>query len=204
MGRLEKWLHDIPERTSPLLKAALGHVQFETIHPFLDGNGRVGRLLITLLLCAEGVLREPLLYLSLYLKERRDTYYDLLTRVRADGDWEAWVDFFADGVRESATLAAKTAQRLVARGRDDEEQLRRLGRRAGSALRVHRAFMERPLANVRQLIAATKLSPPAVLKSLDALQEAALVSEITGRRRNRVYRYTPYLSILSEGTRPLG
>lgn len=204
MGRLEKWLHDIPERTSPLLKAALGHVQFETIHPFLDGNGRVGRLLITLLLCAEGVLREPLLYLSLYLKERRDAYYDLLTRVREDGDWEAWVEFFADGVRESAALAAKTAQRLVARGRGDEEQLRQLGRRAGSALRVHRAFMERPLANASQLIAATKLSPPAVLKSLDALQEAGLVSEITGRRRNRVYRYTPYLAILSEGTRPLG
>lgn len=204
MSDLEKWLHDRPERTSPLLKAAIAHVQFETIHPFLDGNGRVGRLLITLLLCAERVLREPLLYLSLYLKERRDAYYDLLTQVRLDGDWEAWVEFFADGVRESAALAATTAQRLVQRGREDRERVGALGRLAGSALRVHHAFMERPVANVNQLVTRTQLSAPAVLKALKGLQEARLVREMTGRRRNRVYSYYPYLTILSEGTQPIG
>lgn len=204
MSDLEKWLHDRPERTSPLLKAAIAHVQFETIHPFLDGNGRVGRLLITLLLCAERVLREPLLYLSLYLKERRDAYYDLLTQVRLDGDWEAWVEFFADGVRESGALAATTAQRLVRRGREDRERVGALGRLAGSALRVHHAFMERPVANVNQLVSRTQLSPPAVLKALKGLQEAGLVREMTGRRRNRVYSYYPYLTILSEGTQPIG
>ena len=103
MGALEAWLHDKPERTPPVLKAALSHVQFETIHPFLDGNGRVGRLLITLILQVEGVLHQPLLYLSLYLKRNRDEYYALLDLVRKEGDWEAWLAFFATGVCETAT-----------------------------------------------------------------------------------------------------
>src|SRR6185437_3697027 len=138
MGQRELWLHDqTPSgRTPPLLKAALAHVQFETIHPFLDGNGRVGRLLITLLLCVEGVLSEPLLYLSLYFKEHRPEYYALLDSVRRDGNWEAWLSFFTRGVRETAAAAVGTAQRLVQRAQTDAQSIQAIKRRAGSALRV--------------------------------------------------------------------
>jgi Fic family protein len=203
MGALERWLHDEPERTSTLLKAALSHVQFETIHPFLDGNGRVGRLLITLLLSAEGVLSEPLLYLSLYLKQHRPEYYALLDRVRLEGDWEAWLGFFADGVRETAATAVTTAQRLVRLFQDDRARIQDFGRSAGSALRLHTAFQERPIAAAAGLAERTGLSIPAVNKTLVALGDAGIVRELTGRRRNRLFSYEAYLRILSEGTDPL-
>lgn len=204
MGALERWLHNEPERTPTLLKSALSHVQFESIHPFLDGNGRVGRLLVTLLLCAEQVLREPLLYLSLYLKRRRLEYYDLLTRVRVDGDWEAWVAFFADGVRESAAGAVDTAQRLTTRARDDRVHIQReSGRVASTALRLHQTMLERPILSAPQLARRTALSVPAVNKGLGVLTSLGLVEELTGRRRNRIFSYAPYMRILSEDTEPL-
>lgn len=204
MGRLEQWLHDQPERTPTLLKAALSHVQFETIHPFLDGNGRVGRLLVTLLLCAEGVLHEPLLYLSLHLKQHRQEYYDLLTRVRTDGDWESWVGFFADGVRQSAAGAVSTARRLTTLARDDRARIGEAPGRMGSTLlRLHQALLERPLQTPTQLSNATQLSLPTINKALAVLQEIGIVREETGRRRNRIFSYAPYVRILSEGTEPL-
>jgi Fic family protein len=203
MGALERWLHDEPERTPTLLKAALAHVQFETIHPFLDGNGRVGRLLMTLLLCAEGVLAEPLLYLSLYLKQHRAEYYDLLGRVRTDGDWEAWVSFIAEGVRQTAPGAVTTAQRLVRLFQGDRGRIREIGRAAGSALRVHAALQERPLASASGLATRTGLSVPAVNATLVTLQEIGVVREVTGRRRNRLFSYEAYLGILNEGTERL-
>lgn len=203
LGALERWLHDDPERTPPLVKAALAHVQFETIHPFLDGNGRVGRLLVTLLLCAERVLSEPLLYVSLYLKQHRSRYYELLDAVRRDGDWEAWLDFFARGVEESATGAVTTAQRLVARAREDFEQVRAFRRIGGTAHRVLSAMQERPLASSTLLSRISGVSIPAVNSALVALTEAGIVREITGRRRNRIFSYAEYLRILSEGTEPL-
>lgn len=203
MGQLEKWLHDQPERTPTLLKAALAHVQFETIHPFLDGNGRVGRLLVTLLFCVEEVLVEPLLYLSLYLKQHRNEYYELLTRVREAGEWERWVGFFADGVRDAATGAVTTVRRLVTLSRDDRERISTLGRGAGSALRIHHALQERPIASAAQLVDRTGITLPAVLKALGALRSLGIVGELTGRKRNRVFSYVPYLQILSEGTEPL-
>jgi Fic family protein len=200
MGRLERWLHDEPERTPTLLKAALSHVQFETIHPFLDGNGRVGRLLVTLLLCVEGVLSEPLLYLSLYLKQHRARYYELLDDVRANGDWESWLGFFADGVRETATGAVSTAQRLVALFQQDRERIRTLGRVSGSALQVHHALQERPIASAAMLASRTGLAVPTVYSTVLALQDVGIVRELTGRRRGRVFSYDPYLKILNEGT----
>lgn len=204
MGKLERWLHDEPARTPTLLKAALAHVQFETIHPFLDGNGRVGRLLVTLLFCVERVLQEPLLYLSLYLKQRRDQYYDLLTKVRAEGDWEAWVAFFADGVRESATGAVNTARRLNGLAHDDRDRIEReAGRVASTALRLHQALLERPLQAAQQLAQRTKLSIPAVNTGLGVLEGLEIVREVTGRKRNRLFSYAPYIQILSEGTEPL-
>lgn len=203
MGALERWLHDDPEKTPTLLKAALAHVQFETIHPFLDGNGRVGRLLITLLFCVEKILRDPLLYLSLYLKRHRDEYYSLLDRVRREGDWEAWIGFFADGVTESAAGAVETAQRLVKTANEDRERIQQLGRAAGSSLRIHHAMQQQPVANSSTLAKRTGISLPSVLKSLDALQTLGIVRELTGRKRNRVFSYAGYVRILSEGTEPL-
>ena len=203
MGALEKWLHDQPERTPTLLKAALGHVQFETIHPFLDGNGRVGRLLITLLLCTEGVLHEPMLYLSLYLKQHRATYYELLGRVRTHGEWEEWLAFFVEGVRRTATEAVATVQHLVALLERDRERIKTIGRGANSALRVHHALQERPLAAIGKIAGRSGLSVVTVTTAVAALEELGIVKEITGRQRNRVYSYAPYLKILSEGTEPL-
>jgi len=203
MGALERWLHDEPEPTPVLLKAALAHVQFETVHPFLDGNGRVGRLLITLLLCAEGVLRQPLLYLSLYLKQNRTRYYDLLQGVRQTGDWEEWLTFFADGVRDTAEGAVQTARRLVDLFERDRQKIQAIGRLAGSALRVHDALQRRPLSTIAGLRKATGLSVPTVTTALEALGRLRIVREVTSRRRNRVYSYAPYMRILSEGTEPL-
>lgn len=203
MSKLERWLHDEPERTPPLVKAALGHVQFESIHPFLDGNGRVGRLLVTLLLCAEGILSQPLLYLSLYLKQHRDEYYALLTDVRAEGDWEKWLAFFAEGVTRSAGGAVATTRRLVARAQEDAARIREIRRIAGSALRVHDALQRRPVASASFIARTSKLSMPAVNTALRALEETGIVREITGRRRNRVFSYDEYFAILSEGTEPL-
>jgi Fic family protein len=170
---------------------------------FANGNGRVGRLLITLLLCAERVLRDPLLYLSLYLKQHRDEYYRLLTAVRLEGDWEAWIRFFVDGVHESATGAVATAQRLVRRAEEDRTAIARIGRGAGTAFRVHLAFQERPVASASQLSQRIGVSLPTILKSLAALEGLGIVHEMTGRKRNRVFSYAPYLQILSEGTEPL-
>jgi len=202
MGQLELWLHDKPERTPTLIKSALAHVQFETIHPFLDGNGRVGRLLITLLLCAEGVLSQPLLYLSLYLKKHRDRYYDLLTGVRSRGEWEGWLSFFADGVSESARGAVLTAQRLSAIASEDRERARTMGR-GPMLLELLRCMQERPISTVTQLASRAGVTFATATKGLRALQEGGIVREITGRQRNRVFSYERYLQILGEGTEPL-
>lgn len=200
---LERWIHDIPERTPILVKAALAHVQFETIHPFLDGNGRVGRLLITLLLCSEGVLSEPLLYLSLYLKQHRAQYYELLSDVRSTGDWEAWVDFFARGVRETAGGAVATAQRLVQLFQQDRDLIQDIGRSAGSALRVFTALQAKPISSANEIALRVGLSVPTVNSALDSLAKRSVVREITGRKRDRVFSYANYIRILSEGTEPL-
>jgi len=200
MGDWEKFLHDIPEKTPPLIKAALTHVQFETIHPFLDGNGRIGRLLITLLLCHEGILRQPLLYLSLYFKQHRDEYFNLLTKIRLEGDWEAWLKFFAVGVREMAEGAVATANRLNGIFDEDRRAIRALGRKAGSALRIHQVLQSRPLASAPFLAKATKMSAPTVAGALESLQKERIVREVTGRKRKRVYAYQRYLEIMNKGT----
>jgi Fic family protein len=201
MGTLEKFVHDTA--TPPLLKAALWHLQFETIHPFLDGNGRVGRLMVTLLLCAEGVLREPMLYLSLFLKQHRTRYYELLDTVRRDGDWEAWVAFFCEGLASVSDSAVGTARRLLHLADTDRERLASLGRKAGSAAAVQTALLRTPLCTIPRLAKRTHLTLPTIAKALDVLQHQKIVSETTGKQRNRVYRYDRYLAILSEGTEPL-
>lgn len=203
MGQLEQFFHDDTIALPVLVKAALAHVQFETVHPFLDGNGRVGRLLITLLLCHAGILTQPLLYLSLYFKQHRGTYYRLLDQVRMAGDWEAWIEFFLEGVVTTARGAVTTAQRLVELFSGDEGKIQTSGRTAGSALRVHGALRERPLLSLSEVCRRTGLSFPAATKGMALLEKLGTVREITGRQRNRLFAYDRYLQILSEGTEPL-
>lgn len=200
MGALEGFLHDRTERTSTLVKAALAHVQFETIHPFLDGNGRLGRMLITLLLVADGVLQEPLLYLSLYFKTHRTSYYELLQRVRTEGDWEAWLSFFLKGVKETAEGAVATAQRLARLFKEDRDRIGTLGRISGSALRVHYALQQHPIQTVLTVTQRTGLTVPTVTAVMKALEAQGVVRELTGKRRGRVYSYQQYLQLLDEGT----
>lgn len=204
MGALEKFLHDDPERVPTLLKAGLAHVQFETIHPFLDGNGRVGRLLITLLLCEEKALADPILYLSLYFKTHRQEYYDLLQRVRTEGAWNAWLRFFLRGVQETASQAVEAARTMRQLFQQDRERIgTELGRAAGSALRVHELMQRRPVLNVKQANRELSISKPTVRSAIENLQALGIVRELTGKERYRVYVYDRYFNILDEGTEPI-
>ncbi|WP_420463477.1 Fic family protein [Candidatus Palauibacter sp.] len=199
MAALERFIHATDDDLPALVRAGLTHVQFETIHPFLDGNGRLGRLLITLMLCDAGLLREPLLYLSLYFKRHRNTYYELLNEVRHTGDWEAWLRFFLEGVHEvaeGAVATARSALGLVAANRARIQE----GRRASSALRVHRAMVERPVDSINGLAERTGLSGPTVAAALKLLQGLGFVSEVTGRQRGKIFAYDTYLGVLREGT----
>jgi len=200
MAALERFLHAEDNRLPVLLRAGLAHVQFETIHPFLDGNGRVGRLMITLLLCHANVLREPLLYLSLHLKQHRARYYELLDMVRRDGDWEAWLEFFLDGVTQVGDGAVSTAERLVNLFQMDRSQIEGTGRRAGSALRVHEALKARPIQSMSNICGATGLSFPAVSSAMSLLVDLGIARELTGKRRNKLFLYDRYMGILNEGT----
>lgn len=197
---LERFLNDVPEATDPLIKAALAHVQFETIHPFIDGNGRVGRLLIPLILVAAGVLSEPLLYLSVFFKKHRQLYYDRLQQVRLTGDWEGWLLFFVDAVAETAQQAVGTAQQLNALRSDHLALLPALGRSAPSARQVLDALFAQPIANISTLVERTGLTPATVGKVMDLLAQPGLnlVKELTGQKRNRVYAYSAYIEILNQ------
>lgn len=197
MGKLELFLHD---RTPILVKAALAHVQFETIHPFLDGNGRLGRLIITLILCSEKVLKEPILYLSLYFKTHRQRYYKLLNEIRLTGDWEKWMEFFADAVTDTATQAVDTAQKLMKLSSVDAERINKLKRISGSASLIHKAVLERPMATPKWIQEKTQLSQATVNSCLRELQRMGILKEVTGQKRNRIYSYTEYIRILNRGT----
>ncbi|WP_306030174.1 Fic family protein [Stappia sp. MMSF_3263] len=203
LDALEHFVHEDSSRLPALIKAGLLHVQFETIHPFLDGNGRIGRLLVTLYLCVNGVLRKPLLYLSLYLKTHRADYYRLLQEVRENGNWEAWLDFFLSGVADTANQAFEAATRIVDLFKEDREQITNESDRAGSALRIHDLFQQSPFLTSNQLVRQTGLSAPTVNAALADLEKMGIVEEITGRKRGRVFSYRRYLAILSEGTDPL-
>ncbi|MDE8650546.1 Fic family protein [Novosphingobium album (ex Liu et al. 2023)] len=203
LDELERFMHESESRLPALIKAGLLHVQFETIHPFLDGNGRIGRLLVTLYLCVNGVLRKPLLYLSLYLKTHRTEYYRLLQEVREHGAWEAWLDFFLAGVADTANQAFDAATRIVDLFKDDRERITVESDRAGSALRVHDLFQQNPFLTANQLVERTGLSAPTVNAVLADLERLGVVDEITGKKRGRVFGYRRYLAILSEGTEPL-
>ena len=204
MAGLEEFIHaDTPELPF-LVKAGLVHVQFETIHPFLDGNGRLGRLLITFLLCTHGILKEPILYLSLYFKSHRQQYYDLLQRVRDQGDWETWLEFFLDGITETSLQAADAAREILRLFEADRHRIEELGRPAASALRVHQILQQKPLIGINEAAEKLKMSQPTVAKSIQHLEELGIVRETTGRQRGRRFVYGEYLNILNRGTEPLG
>lgn len=200
MAQLERFIHDTSNPYPTLIKAALAHVQFETIHPFLDGNGRIGRLLIGFILHHDMLLSQPLLYLSLYFKQHRSEYYRLLDLVRIDGDWEAWLDFFLEGVERIASNAVATAKRLLSLFQQDEQKIQTLGRSASTTLRVFRVLCEHPLSTLNRICELTGLSFPAGSKGMQQLETLDIVREITGHQRNRVFSYHQYLSILNEGT----
>jgi Fic family protein len=200
MAQLERFLHDSGNPYPTLIKAALAHVQFETIHPFLDGNGRIGRLLIAFILHHDRLLSQPLLYLSLYFKQHRSEYYRLLDLVRTEGDWEAWLDFFLEGVEQIASNAVDTAKRLLSLFQNNEQKIQTLGRSASTTLRVFRVLCDRPLATLNRISESTGLSFPAAAKGMRQLMQLDIVREITGQQRNRVFAYQQYLSILNEGT----
>lgn len=204
MAALERFLHhDEGDGLPVLLRAALAHVQFETIHPFLDGNGRLGRLLIVLLLHQRGLLSQPLLYLSLYLKQHRAVYYELLDRVRTEGDWEGWVDFFLEGVEQTARSAVETARRLVDLFETDTLRVQAKGRTAANLLRVLAALRARPVLTLKHLVEVHEMTFPTATRAMQALVALGIARELTGGRRNRVFVYDAYLDVLNEGGQPL-
>jgi Fic family protein len=201
MSDLEKFLHRDTKRLPLLIDAALAHVQFESAHPFLDGNGRIGRLLIMLLLCERQVLRTPSLYLSLYFKEHREQYYELLQKVRLEGDWEAWIEFFLTGIRITAEQACSTAfavRELFAR---DRSRIL-VTPRSGSMIQVHEFFERHPVATLQQICAETTLAPGTAAKATEKLEALDVAQELTGKKRDRIFVYSRYLDLLNEGTGP--
>jgi Fic family protein len=203
MSDLEKFVHADKQNLPALIKASLVHVQFETIHPFLDGNGRLGRLLITLLLCANETLIQPILYLSLYFKEHRQTYYDLLHDVRMKGDWEEWCEFFLDGVKETAAQGSADAKRIIDLLEHDRKRIALIGKASKSALKIHGYLLKKPFLSITKASKTLKLSVPTTTNAVLKLVEIGLLKELTGGARNRLFAYTDYLAILTAGTEPL-
>lgn len=198
MTNLERFYHKEDEGLPALLRAGLAHVQFETIHPFLDGNGRIGRLMITLALYDAGTIHQPLLYLSLYFKQHRDRYYALLDEVRENGDWEAWLEFFFDGVAQTAQEAVSTARHLLNMFQQDQTRIQQEGRKAGSALRVHQVLQKRPIASLQEMARNTGLSFAAAAAGIKLLEQLGIVRELTGKKRNRLFGHQQYLDVLAE------
>lgn len=199
LGALEKFIHGKPTQTPTLIKTGLAHAQFESIHPFLDGNGRLGRLLIPFIMIAEGALSSPLLYLSLYFKVRRTEYYEALQRVRTDGDWEGWLAFYLDGIAEVANQASDTATKLVGIFKEHAAAIERLGRSKGTAVKVHDLFKKRCILSIPVVSKELGVSFPTANKTLRKLVQLGFIKEITGKQRHRVFSYEPYLQMLQEG-----
>ena len=200
LDNFEKFLHDETTHLPALIKAAVAHVQFETIHPFLDGNGRLGRLLITFMLCNDGFLKQPLLYLSLYFKKNRNEYYDRLQSVRENGDWEGWINFFLNGVIETAQQATETAQAILALFDNDQKNIEQSGKSTSAMLRIHSYLQRYPIVITKRLVKETRFSLPTITRNLSALEQLGIVKETTGKQRNKRFVYHKYLKILNEGT----
>jgi len=198
LSNLDKFVNDDPDRTRPLLKAGIAHAQFETLHPFLDGNGRLGRLLITLILVSEQVLRAPMLYLSLYFKEHKAAYYDHLQRIRTEGAWIEWLRFFFHGVEDVARRAGETIRTI--RELFDRHQTLIVasgGRATGSMMQVFDAAKRDAVVGIPELVKRTGATHPTVTQAVRKLVELGILIEVTGRARDRRYLYRDYVRILS-------
>lgn len=201
LSNLERFLHD---KTLPtLIKAAIAHYQFETIHPFLDGNGRLGRLLISLMLVESGLLHKPILYLSLFMKQNRETYYNLLQEVRMDGTWETWIEFFLTGIIHSSKQAIKTATCINKLFQKDREKIATMGRARFSCEQIFEYLKKLPQVSVKLLAKELGISAPAVRNALNNMVDLGILEEVSGKQRNKIYVYSKYLSILEKGTEPL-
>ena len=202
IGDLEKFMHDASP-VPPLIKIALIHAQFETIHPFLDGNGRVGRLLITFLLCQDDILIRPVLYISHYFKKHRREYYELLQQVRDEGDWESWIKFFLRGIATVSNEATETARTIVVlRELHRRTVTENFGRAAGSGLRVLERLYEKPFTTVSQVAELLRVTYPPANELVGRFVQAGILQEVTGQERYRVFRYGPYIDLFAEN-RPL-
>ena len=199
-GDFEKFLHNEKVLLPTLIKVAIAHVQFETIHPFLDGNGRLGRLLITFMLCITGLLKESLLYLSLYFKHHREKYYTLLQNIRETGDWESWIEFFLTGIYETSNQAVNTAQNIVSLFESDEEKIKNLNKDTVGVLKTYNFLKKHPISNTRKIVKSSQSSLQTVLRSLRALEEIGLVKELTGNHNNKIFIYKNYINIINQGT----
>jgi Fic family protein len=195
LGALERYIHE-PDTLPPLVRAGLIHVHFESIHPYLDGNGRIGRLLIALLLEQWGLLSQPLLYLSLFFKRRREEYYRRLDAVRSEGDWEGWTAFFLDGVSVVSEEAISTSRDLFALVTADRTRVLAVKGSTVSAARLFELLPDHPVITVARAIELLETTKPTAAKAIASLEEAGVLVEVTGRRRDRVYRYEAYLDLL--------
>ncbi len=200
LSNLEKFLHI--DTLPTLVKAGLAHVQFETIHPFLDGNGRLGRLLITLLLVESGILNKPIIYLSLYLKQNRNTYYDLLQEIRTYGTWETWLEFFLEGIFISCKQSIKTAEDMNNLFKDDRKKIETLGRASHSCEQAFNYLKQLPQITAPLLSKALNISAPTARNTLNHMVQLNILEEVSGKKRDRSYVYRKYLNILEDGTEP--
>ena len=203
MSELEQFLHDERFTLPVIVRAGLAHAQFESIHPFLDGNGRAGRVLISLIFEHAELLSEPVLYLSLFFKQRRGEYYSLLRQLRDNGDWELWLRYFIDGVLWTAEDCIATAEVLNEQFEHDRDLLLGFGRQRASAITALEAFSRRPMLNLRELISISGLSFGAASSAVETLTDGGIVRERTGQRRNRVFSYDAFIEVLSRGAEPL-
>lgn len=203
LSALEQFFNDKTITMPPLIKAALVHAQFETIHPFLDGNGRLGRLLIILILCTEGVLQKPLLYLSLYFEANRKAYYSYLQAICETGDWESWIEFFLKGVMDTAKQGTETAQAIVKLFEDDRSLIGLSGKSTFATLTIHAYLQQHPISSTASIRSKTGLSQPTVIRNLSTLESLGIVSEITGKQRHKKFVYRDYLEMLESGLESL-
>lgn len=197
IAALEHWLH-ADDALHVLVRTGLAHVQFETIHPFLDGNGRIGRLLIALLVEHWGLLKSPLLYLSVAFKRRQQEYYKRLSAVRTEGDWEGWTAFFLECVQEAADDGVALARQLFIRVNDDRRTLLQIRGATVPAIRLFDQLPEHPMVTLAQVLTLLKTTKPTASKVIDTLLKAQILREITGKRRDRVYAYHAYLQLLTK------
>ncbi len=202
MSDFEKFVHS-DSKMPPLVKCALIHYQFETIHPFLDGNGRIGRLLITFYLCWQDILNRPLLYLSYYLKRNRQEYYDLLSKVRDKDAYEEWVDFFLKGILEVSDQAASSAKQIISLQKADTQKIVNSGISSSSAIILLDWLFTAPIVNVSEVAHKLDVTKQTATTLISKLEKIGILKEITGKSRNRYYAYSRYLEILNEGTNPL-